>query len=104
MDVTKALLRVRKPLRRLSAPAVHQSLSGKEVIRMKTSFNVAEEGEGPYRVLAILRWVMVLIFVSFGMQKFTVQSAQGIVRFISNSPFKTLFTSCAGCCEPCHPQ
>jgi uncharacterized membrane protein YkgB len=57
------------------------------VIRMKTSFNVAEEGAGSYRLLAILRWVMVVIFVSFGMQKFTLQSAQGIVQFISNSPF-----------------
>lgn len=38
-------------------------------------------------MLAILRWVMVVIFVSFGMQKFTLQSAQGIVQFISNSPF-----------------
>jgi uncharacterized membrane protein YkgB len=30
---------------------------------------------------------MVLIFVSFGIQKFTLQSAQGIVLYISNSPF-----------------
>src|SRR5258707_14924439 len=52
-----------------------------------TSFNVAEQGAGSYRMLAILRWVMVVIFVSFGMQKFTPQSAQGIVQFISNSPF-----------------
>ena len=44
-------------------------------------------GEGSYRLLAILRWVMVVIFVSFGMQKFTLQSAQGIAQFISNSPF-----------------
>jgi uncharacterized membrane protein YkgB len=57
------------------------------VIGMKTSFNVAEKGAGSYRPLAILRWVMVVIFVSFGMQKFTPQSAQGIVQFISNSPF-----------------
>ncbi|MCA6106280.1 DUF417 family protein [Bradyrhizobium cenepequi] len=54
---------------------------------MKTPFNVAESGEGSYRLLAILRWVMVVIFVSFGMQKFTLQSAQGIVQYISNSPF-----------------
>ena len=54
---------------------------------MKMSFNVAEQGEGSYRLLAILRWVMVVIFLSFGMQKFTLQSAQGIVQFISNSPF-----------------
>ncbi|MFH0302992.1 DUF417 family protein [Bradyrhizobium sp. 31Argb] len=54
---------------------------------MKTPFNVAEKGDGSYRPLAILRWVMVVIFVSFGMQKFTLQSAQGIVQFISNSPF-----------------
>src|SRR4051795_6354213 len=54
---------------------------------MRTSFNVAENGAGSYRHLAILRWVMVVIFVSFGMQKFTPQSAQGIVQFISNSPF-----------------
>src|SRR5258708_37190465 len=54
---------------------------------MKASFNVAENGGGSYRLLAILRWVMVVIFVSFGMQKFTLQSAQSIVQFISNSPF-----------------
>jgi uncharacterized membrane protein YkgB len=54
--------------------------------RMK-GFNVAENGGGSYRPLAILRWVMVIIFVSFGMQKFTLQSAQGIAQFISNSPF-----------------
>ena len=54
---------------------------------MKASFNIAENGGGSYRLLAILRWVMVVIFVSFGMQKFTLQSAQGIVQFISNSPF-----------------
>ena len=54
---------------------------------MRTSFNVAENGDGSYRLLAILHWVMVVIFVSFGMQKFTLQSAQGIVQFISHSPF-----------------
>lgn len=54
---------------------------------MNLSFNIAEQGEGSYRLLAILRWVMVVIFVSFGMQKFTLQSAQGIAQFISNSPF-----------------
>ncbi|UPJ52515.1 DUF417 family protein [Bradyrhizobium sp. 200] len=53
---------------------------------MKISCNIAESGDGSYRPLAILRWVMVVIFVSFGMQKFTLQSAQGIVQFISNSP------------------
>src|ERR1700742_2910626 len=51
------------------------------------TFNIAEEGAGSYRPLAILRWVMVVIFVSFGMQKFTLQSAQGIAQFITNSPF-----------------
>jgi len=54
---------------------------------MKETFNIAESGEGSYRLLAILRWVMVVIFVSFGMQKFTLQSAQGIAQFITNSPF-----------------
>jgi uncharacterized membrane protein YphA (DoxX/SURF4 family) len=48
---------------------------------MKTSFNIAENGAGSYRILAILRWVMVVIFVPFGMQKFTLQSAQGILQF-----------------------
>jgi len=65
----------------------NQSASTKEPVNMKLSFNVAEDGGGSYRLLAILRWVMVVIFVSFGMQKFTLQSAQGIVQFISNSPF-----------------
>src|SRR6202051_5051596 len=55
--------------------------------RMKISFNVAENGAGSYRPLAILRWVMVVVFLSFGIQKFTPQSAEGIVQFISNSPF-----------------
>jgi uncharacterized membrane protein YkgB len=65
-----------------------QSLPGpKQVIHMKTLFNIAENGGGSYRVLAILRWVMVVIFVSFGMQKFTLRSAQGIAQFITNSPF-----------------
>lgn len=50
-------------------------------------FNVAENGFGSYWLLAILRWVMVLIFISFGIQKFTLQSAQGITLYISNSPF-----------------
>ena len=54
---------------------------------MKEALNVAESGTGSYRMLAILRWVMVVIFVSFGMQKFTPQSAQGIAQFITNSPF-----------------
>jgi uncharacterized membrane protein YkgB len=54
---------------------------------MRASLNVAESGGGPYRFLALLRWVMVVIFVSFGMQKFTLQSAQGIAQFITNSPF-----------------
>jgi uncharacterized membrane protein YkgB len=57
------------------------------MIHMLNGFNVAETGDGSYRPLAILRWVMVIIFVSFGMQKFTLQSAQGIVQYISNSPF-----------------
>lgn len=54
---------------------------------MHVSFKVAENGNGSYRFLAILRWVMVIIFICFGMQKFTLQSAQGIVQYISNSPF-----------------
>src|ERR1700731_3978955 len=54
---------------------------------MKTSFNAAENGHGSYRLLAPLRWVMVVIFLTFGIQKFTPQSAHGIVQYISNSPF-----------------
>jgi uncharacterized membrane protein YkgB len=54
---------------------------------MRKDFNIAEKGVGSYWPLAILRWVMVLIFVSFGIQKFTPQSAHGIALYISNSPF-----------------
>ena len=54
---------------------------------MFKDFNIAERGSGSYWPLAILRWVMVLIFVSFGIQKFTPQSAEGIAQYISNSPF-----------------
>ena len=54
---------------------------------MIEGFNVSEKGHGSYWVLGILRWVMVLIFISFGIQKFTAQSAHGIALYISNSPF-----------------
>src|SRR5580698_8411874 len=53
---------------------------------MIKGFNVSEQGHGSYWVLGILRWVMVLIFISFGIQKFTPQSAHGIALYISNSP------------------
>src|SRR5262245_2702324 len=69
----------------LRAPA--EISTYREVTCMKASFNVSENGGGSYRLLAILRWVMVVVFVSFGMQKFTLQSAEGIVQYISNSPF-----------------
>lgn len=54
---------------------------------MFKEFNIAEKGAGSYWPLAILRWVMVLIFVSFGIQKFTPESAHGIALYILNSPF-----------------
>ncbi len=54
---------------------------------MSVGLQVAERGAGSYGILAILRWVMVLIFLCFGIQKFTPQSAHGIVQYISHSPF-----------------
>jgi uncharacterized membrane protein YkgB len=53
---------------------------------MRWTFKVAERGFGSYQMLAVLRWVMVVIFLAFGMQKFTPQSANGIVQYISHSP------------------
>ncbi len=38
-------------------------------------------------MLSILRWVMVVVFVAIGIQKFTRQSAYGIELYIPNSPF-----------------
>jgi uncharacterized membrane protein YkgB len=86
LRVTKAA-RVRKAVRNRIQKWQPSILIEDEVIRMNISFNIAEKGTGSYGILGILRWVMVVIFVSFGMQKFTLQSAQGIVQFISNSPF-----------------
>src|ERR1700755_836158 len=78
-------------------PACNQPASANEWISetrqdppggpMPNAFNIAEKGAGSYWPLAILRWVMVLIFISFGIQKFTPQSAHGIAVYISNSPF-----------------
>jgi uncharacterized membrane protein YkgB len=65
-------------------PVVRQAMERDIMIK---DFNVSEKGHGSYWLLGILRWVMVLIFVSFGIQKFTPQSAQGIALYISNSPF-----------------
>lgn len=55
-------------------------------VAMRKEFYISEKGAGSYGLLAILRWVMVLIFLAFGVQKFTPQSADGIVLYISNSP------------------
>lgn len=51
-----------------------------------SEFRVAERNGGSYRILSLLRWVMVLIFVSFGIQKFTPHSAESIAVLIRNSP------------------
>src|ERR1700751_1101634 len=45
---------------------LHSIVIGEPMAGMTTSFNVAETGSGSYRLLSILRWVMVVIFVSFG--------------------------------------
>ncbi|CDG39665.1 MULTISPECIES: DUF417 family protein [Asaia] len=55
--------------------------------RLIRECRVAERGDGSHRPLALLRWVMVLIFLCFGIQKFTPQSAHGIAIYIANSPF-----------------
>ena len=65
-------------------PVVRQAMEKNIMIK---DFNVSEKGHGSYWLLGILRWVMVLIFISFGIQKFTPQSAHGIALYISNSPF-----------------
>jgi uncharacterized membrane protein YkgB len=62
----------------------HRMAMEKSMIK---DLNIAEKGHGSYWLLGILRWVMVLIFISFGIQKFTPQSAHGIALYISNSPF-----------------
>jgi uncharacterized membrane protein YkgB len=58
----------------------------KEAAHMSRYFRIAERNSGSYWPVGILRWVMVLIFVAFGIQKFTPQSAHGIVQYISHSP------------------
>jgi uncharacterized membrane protein YkgB len=65
-------------------PLVRQAMEKDIMIK---DFNVSEKGHGSYWLLGILRWVMVLIFISFGIQKFTPESAHGIALYISNSPF-----------------
>jgi hypothetical protein len=73
------------PRRVPAAPeAVRQAMEKDIMIK---DFNISEKGHGSYWLLGILRWVMVLIFISFGIQKFTLQSADGIALYISNSPF-----------------
>ena len=49
-------------------PVVRQAMEQDFMIK---DFHVSEKGHGSYWMLGILRWVMVLIFVSFGIQKFT---------------------------------
>ena len=60
-------------LQRMKAMAVH--------------FRVAEKANGSYRHLALLRWSMVVIFIWFGIQKFTPYAAEAIAPLIAHSPF-----------------
>ena len=53
---------------------------------MQNRFDISENGTGSYRVLAILRWVMVLIFIPFGRHKFVPQYEHGISIYVMNSP------------------
>ncbi|WP_222546180.1 DUF417 family protein [Asaia lannensis] len=64
-----------------------EARDGKGVAGLVSECRIAERGDGARLPLALLRWVMVLIFIAFGIQKFTPQSAQGIAVYISNSPF-----------------
>jgi uncharacterized membrane protein YkgB len=72
------------PAMRQVFPVARQRMDEGVMIK---DFNVSEKGHGSYWPLGILRWVMILIFISFGIQKFTPQSADGIAVYISNSPF-----------------
>src|SRR5262249_61992749 len=44
---------------------------------MIKDFHVSEKGHGSYWMLGIFPWGVVLIFVSFGIKKFTTHSCQG---------------------------
>ena len=49
-------------------------------------FQVAENGAGSFRSLALLRWALVVVFIWFGGMKFTAYEAAGIAPFIEHSP------------------
>jgi reactive chlorine resistance protein C len=59
---------------------------------MKMYFQVAERSSATNRHLALLRWSMVVIFVWFGIQKFTPYAADAIAPLISHSPFMSWLT------------
>jgi reactive chlorine resistance protein C len=54
---------------------------------MTFHFQVAETASGSYWQVAFLRWSMVVIFIWFGIQKFTPYAADAIAPLIANSPF-----------------
>ena len=54
---------------------------------MTLQFRVAEMASGSYWHLAFLRWSVVVIFIWFGIQKFTPYAAEAIAPLIANSPF-----------------
>jgi uncharacterized membrane protein YkgB len=47
---------------------------------------IAEQGAGSLKFLALLRWALVVIFLWFGGMKFTAYEAAGIAPFIEHSP------------------
>ena len=53
---------------------------------MASSFCIAEKTTAAYRVFALLRWALVIVFLWFGGMKFTGYEANGIAPFIANSP------------------
>lgn len=50
------------------------------------SFYIAENTDGSRRALALLRWVLALVFLWFGGMKFTSYEAHGIAPLIEHSP------------------
>lgn len=63
---------------------------------MFSNLNIAEKTSGSRGSLALLRWSLVVIFLWFGLMKFTGYEAMGIAPLMKNSPIMSWIPAAFG--------
>ena len=70
--------------------------SALRVFSKTLSFRIAERTEGSRASLGLLRWSLVIIFLWFGVNKFTGQTANRFTEFMAHSPIMSWLLTLLG--------